>query len=217
MAIPKILHCIWVGDESIRPDKHILSWRDKHPDWRFRLWGNKELDEVRWLNRKHLDAMSTREWNGVADIMRWEILFEHGGVLVDADSLCINALPDWLGDCEAWCCWENELLRPGLLAAGYVGTEPRTLLFRMLIDEIYRKESVITHPAWVSVGPQHFTDIWRKLNEPNLTVLPSHFLIPRHYTGQTYTAHGPVYAFQEWGSTFNSYERICNLEKSCQG
>jgi hypothetical protein len=49
--IPKKLHVIWVGDESKRPDHWIQTWRDKHPTWEFRLWGNTEYDGVpgtRW-------------------------------------------------------------------------------------------------------------------------------------------------------------------------
>ena len=38
---------------------------------------------------KHrVDSMS--EWNGKADILRWEILYKYGGVFVDADSICIE-------------------------------------------------------------------------------------------------------------------------------
>ena len=36
------------------------------------------------------------EINGKADIIRWEILYEYGGVFVDADSICIEPIDDHL-------------------------------------------------------------------------------------------------------------------------
>ena len=32
------------------------------------------------------------EINGKADIIRWEILYEYGGVFLDADSICIEPI-----------------------------------------------------------------------------------------------------------------------------
>jgi hypothetical protein len=69
-------------------------------------------------------AMLGRELNGVADMMRWEILHAAGGIVVDADSIALRPLDDHLLDCEAFACWENEIVRPGLIAAGYFGAEP---------------------------------------------------------------------------------------------
>ena len=76
--IPKLLHLIWVGDETKRPARCIQSWIDLHPDWTVKVWGNRELAERAWINTEHMRAMATREWNGVADMMRWEILFDEG-------------------------------------------------------------------------------------------------------------------------------------------
>lgn len=203
--IPKKLHIIWVGDDSLCPVRHVQSWIDKHPDWEFKLWGNKELQEEPWINKKHMEAMAQKEWNGVADLMRWEILYKHGGVLVDADSFCLQPIPDWMMEEEAFCCWESEIARPGLLAAGYFGSVPNTILLRFLIDELTLAPSVVDRPAWISVGPFHLTQTWRKVGYQNLAVYPSHFFIPKHYTGLEYTGGGPVFAHQEWGSTFKNY------------
>ena len=206
--IPKTLHLIWVGDENKRPARCIQSWIDQHPGWTVRVWGNQDLAARDWINADHMKAMATREWNGVADLMRWEILFDQGGVLVDADSFCVQPLPDWMLECEAFTCWENELARPGLLAAGYLGTIPRSPFLAGLIDGIRQKPTVIDRMAWETVGPLHFTETWKRMGYGNLTILPSHFFIPRHFTGVEYTGPGPVFARQEWGSTLGRYEQL---------
>ena len=208
--IPKKLHFIWVGDESKRPNRCIQSWRDHHPDWTIRVWGNAELQGRNWLNRAHIDAMATREWAGVADLMRWEILFDEGGVVVDADSFCLRPLSPWLLECEAFACWENELLRPGLISNGTFGSLARTPFLATLINDIRMEPTVIDRMAWETVGPMRLTQTWKKAGYSNLTLLPSHFFIPRHFTGAEYTGGGPVYAQQEWGSTLRKYEQLAD-------
>ena len=211
--IPRILHLAWVGDEAKRPAACIQSWIDRYKDWDIRIWGNDDLKDLPWINQRHIDEMAHREWNGVVDMMRYEILFRYGGFFVDADSWCLEQIPDWMLKCEAFCCWENELVRPGLLAAGYLASEPGTLFLNLLIQDIRMKRTVTDDSAWKTVGPLHLTETWRRLQYNALTVFPSHFFIPRHYTGLEYTKCGPVYASQEWGSTLRSYDQISKKEK----
>ncbi|MFC0687725.1 glycosyltransferase [Novosphingobium clariflavum] len=206
--IPRTFHFIWVGDESRRPDNCIDTWRAAHPDWQFRLWGNAELEARGWINARHIAEMRQREWNGVADMMRWEILQEHGGIVFDADSICTRPLPDDMLDCEAFACWESEIARPGLIAAGYFGCTAGNGFVQQIIDDIAASPSVVGEMAWKTVGPQRLTDCYRKFAYTPLRIYPSHYFIPRHFTGVTYEGSDPVYAHQLWGSTSQSYDRI---------
>jgi len=206
--IPKIFHFIWVGDESRRPDNCIDTWREAHPDWEFRLWGNAELEGNPWVNASHMAAMRERELNGVADMMRWEILDAHGGVVFDADSVCARPLDDFLLDCEAFACWENEIVRPGLIAAGYFGCQAGNPFVKQIIADIAAEPSVIEDMAWKTVGPLRLTEAYRKYSYSPLRIYPSHYFIPQHFTGTTYQGKDTVYAYQLWGSTLNSYDTI---------
>jgi len=204
--IPRTFHFIWVGDESRRPDNCIETWRAAHPDWTVRLWGNAELDGRGWINAAHMAEMRGRELNGVADMMRWEILYEHGGVVFDADSVCTAPLDDWLLDCEAFACWESEIARPGLIAAGYFGCGPGNAFVKQIIDDIAAAPTVVDRMAWQTVGPQRLTDSYRAHRYTPLRIYPSHYFIPRHFTGLTYEGADKVYAHQLWGSTLGIYE-----------
>ncbi|WP_206241875.1 glycosyltransferase [Novosphingobium terrae] len=210
--IPKVFHFIWVGDESRRPDNCIQTWRDAHPDWTFRIWGNDELAAGNWINTMHMRAMSQRELNGVADMMRWEILHEHGGIVFDADSVCRRPLDDSFLDCEAFACWENEIARPGLIAAGYFGCEAGNPFVGQIIADIQNEPTVVDRMAWESVGPMRLTQSYRQHVYTPLRIYPSHYFIPTHFTGLTYQGKGPVYADQLWGSTNGSYEQLHTLD-----
>lgn len=215
--IPKILHFIWVGDESKRPDNCIDSWRAMHPDWTVMVWGNAELHEVKWHNRDHMNAMYGRELNGVADMMRWEILYSNGGIVMDADSIALRPLDDHLLDCEAFACWENEIARPGLIAAGYFGCEAGNPFVKKIVQDIHAEPSVINDLAWKTVGPQRLTDSYRKYGYSRLRIYPSHYFIPQHFTGVTYDGDDAVYAHQLWGSTRSAYAQIHTLDAGAVG
>jgi len=209
--IPKKLHVLWVGDESNRPDTCIETWRAAHPDWEFKIWGNKELHEDLWHNKKHMDEMKKVEWNGVADMMRWEILYTHGGFAFDADSVCLSSLPDWMLHSETFACWENELVRPGLVACGFMGAEPTNKFIYQVIKDIHATPSVIDQRAWITTGPQRMTDTWRQMQYTGLTIHPSHYFLPNHFDGINYEGNGLVFAEHFWGSTLNIYNKLKNL------
>lgn len=206
--IPKKLHFIWVGDETKRPDNCVDTWRSRNPDYEIKIWGNASLVEHAWINAKHMRAMSSRELNGVADMMRWEILYNEGGIVVDADSVCLRALDDDLLDCTAFACWESEIARPGLIAAGYFGCGVGNPFVYQIIRDIYNEVSVVNEMAWKTVGPQRLTDSYRRHQYFSLHILPSHYFIPEHFTGLVYDGPGQVYANQMWGSTKRSYNEL---------
>lgn len=206
--IPKTLHVIWVGDDTRRPNAMIQSWVDKNPTWKVCVWGNDDLANYGWVNAQHMRDMAPRELNGVADMMRWEILYHEGGFLVDADSTCVRALDDHLLEHEAFACWESEIERPGLIAAGYVATVPGNPFFGQIIKDIQAEPSVVHDMAWRTVGPLRLTEAHRKYRYTGLSVLPSHYFIPEHFTGLKYSGPGIVYAHQHWASTRRSYDLL---------
>lgn len=206
--IPKQLHVIWIGDETKRPDNCIATWIERNPTWDVRVWGNHDLATYGWWNSKHMRDMATRELNGVADLMRWEILYREGGFVVDADSACVRPLEDWMVEHEAFACWENEIARPQLIAAGYVASKPKNPFIGQIVNDLEARETVIDGPAWKTVGPSCLTEAYARYKYANLTVLPSHYFIPEHFTGLKYTGGGPVFARQFWGSTNKSYDKL---------
>lgn len=199
-TIPKKLHFVWIGDDTLCPKDCIHSWRLHNPDYEIVVWNNEKFNKIPWINNHHMNAMMDNEICGVADMMRYEILFNHGGIALDADSFCVRKLDDILLEPSDFVCWENEFCRPGLLATGAMGAIAGSSFMLHVIKEIMLEKTVIDDMAWKTVGPLRLTSVWQKYQYP-LTIYPSHYFIPNHYTGYNYSGSGPVYANQLWDST----------------
>lgn len=202
-SIVRTIHIVWIGDLAKRPDQCINSWIEKNPTWNVILWGNDELRTINWENSSNMRAMLTRELCGVADMMRWEILYHHGGFAVDADSFCMRSLEDWLFEPEFFASWESEVARPGLVANGHVYSRPGNPLIRDIIDDIKNLSTLEGSMAWELTGPKRLTETIRKMNFTGVTVYPSHFFMPQHFTGTSYSGSGQVFARQFWGGSGN--------------
>lgn len=208
MTIEKFLHFIWIGDESKIPKECINTWINKNPEYKVKIWRNKDLDNDNWHLKNLITKWMSKEINGAADIMRWEILYKYGGVALDADSLCIKPLEDWLLNCELFAAWENELARPGLIATGALGAVKGHWFIKTLIKDILEDKDLLNDMAWKKVGPLRLTKTYNNIGQNLMTIYPSHFFFPNHFTGIKYSGNGISFADQAWGSTRNNYDNL---------
>jgi len=158
---------------------------------------------------------SIEEINGKADIIRWEILYQFGGVFLDADSICIEPFDDVIMGKQAFAGWEQEQVRPGLIATGTMGFPPRHPLCKAAIDYIQTNavsQAATKQMAWQTVGPLLLTRLIQTGLYSDVFVFPSWFFLPIHCTGVEYTGHSKVYAYQEWGSTKKNYDTMNSIE-----
>ena len=197
--IPKIIHQIWVGDQSKRPDQFIKTWQELNPTWEHRLWTEENMPES-WI-KPHFDACPSLA--GKADILRYQLLHMHGGFFIDADAECIRPLDDDLTDNEAFCCWENEKIRAGLMSNGYLASIPKNPFLWEMLNAIGQRTDMNYHPmqTWTITGPLLLTNVVHAMRYERMKVYPSHYFIPKHYTGLEYTGDGKIYAKQYWGTT----------------
>ena len=205
--IERKLHITWIGDMSKCPRKLIQTWRDKNPKFEFKLWDNDAVFGRKWVNSKRIQEAA--DWNGKADIIRYEILYRYGGILVDADSQCLQAIPErFLQSEDSWVGLENETCRGDLLAAGYMGSAEGGKFVAKCIKRIYDTPHDPKRMSWEQYGPGLVTQINRE-NPGLIDVYRSHYFCPMHYTGiPSPTLKGleqEVIANQCWASTFQSY------------
>jgi len=157
--------------------------------------------------------------------MRYEILYEYGGIYVDADSASARPLDDWLLDTRMFAIWENENHRPGLVANGFIGSIPG----HPALDAIIQKTSIMNEQVWrrnykkiswkgmrphipyeptepwITVGPVLFTKTIMPFCPLDVTILPSILFLPKHYLDKEERKTNWTYATHEWGNTFKTY------------
>lgn len=213
MKIPKLLHHIWVGPLP-PPTKWMKTWPEHHPDWEYRVWGNDDLAGIRWHNRKHMDHYAALgRWDGVADLMRYEILYEHGGAMPGADSVCLRPIDELFeDDFELYAVntghregSDHDEMKDGATAPLYAST-PLNPFTKALIKRVGRKKpSKLRSPAR-STGNWYMRAMIRQHN-PAIKIWPMHFFLPEHFDGWKYDGPDVPYATHHWGSTRGTYEQ----------
>ena len=211
MSIPKILHQIWIGPKS-PPTVLMKTWELKHPNLQYILWNEEEIQRRNLVFKCQKQIDMIQEINGKADIIRWEILQKFGGIFVDADSICIEPFNDSFFENTGFATFENKKIRDDLIATGTMGFVPEHTLLNDIIYSISNgkhDDAIQTHRAWASVGPALLTDFLNTQRyQHNMTIYPSHYFLPIHFTGDSYDGHKKVYAYQEWGTAKQSYDTI---------
>lgn len=215
--IPRILHVVWVGPHA-PPTAMIESWEKKHSgdrSWFFILWRDHTAAGG-WVNQAQIDARAVkREWNGVADIMRYEILAKHGGFAVDADSTCLKALDegpeDFINNKTAVACYENESVRPGVIGCGFLGAPKGNAFFKACVEDVGGQDP--KEMAWKAVGPLLMGRVSARMPRA-LRVYPSRMFNPMHYSGTAAPGSATIYAEQGWGST-KSYNSLRSVACQC--
>jgi hypothetical protein len=236
-AIPRVVHQLWIGPRP-RPQTLMDSWKHAHEaeGFEYRMWGNEEVASLEFSFPGLREAVDTiPEINGKADVLRWQILYLHGGVFSDADSLCLRSVAPLLraySRSSALLVRENEAVRgPGcapdmaedipthvpVLATGFMAFGPGHEIPRRALQWIATAPRTLlaSRAAWRTVGPGLLTRIHTDLPaaaRDTATVLPSYTFLPVHSTGHAYEGHGAIYAHQIWDSTRRA-ERAGGLGK----
>jgi mannosyltransferase OCH1-like enzyme len=209
--IPKILHQIWIGPKPA-PINLMNTWKEKHPDFEYILWNEQEIHKrgLSFVCHKQIDDIP--EINGKADIIRWEILYQYGGYFVDADSFCIEPFDKTFENDSGFASFENENTRKGLVATGTMGFIPNHPLCRDIIELLTTcketQQLIKITRAWFSVGPGLITKMLNTGKYNDVTIYPSYYFLPIHFTDDVYYGHKKVYAHQEWGTGKQCYDTM---------
>ena len=118
--IPKKIHQIWIGPRKI-PRKYLdwaITWRNNNPDWDYKLWTNEDIKDLNMCNRSIYDSSDNLGFK--SDLVRYEILYQYGGIYIDTDFECLKKIPDKLRDFDFVSCigfnYTPEILNGFLMA-----------------------------------------------------------------------------------------------------
>jgi len=213
--IPKKLHIIWIENKTENLTQYIEcieTWHQHNPEWEINIWGHEELAAYGWINAQIMRSMSDNSVHAVYHLMRWEILYNEGGFVIDSDTVCIRALPDWITECRIFTCWENEKELPGEISVSYVASEPKNPLIGQVILDIQNDKNLTALEESDAVGAKRLVRTWQNYSYQDLTVFPSHFFIPRHPKAAPYTGTDSVFMYKKWTSLLGQHYSPSNRE-----
>ena len=217
LAIPKIIHHTWIGNDPL-PDgarDMIAKWRQHHPGWEMRLWTRDNLPPMQ--NRALYDSRKNTAHR--ADILRYELMHQFGGVYVDMDMECQQPLDDLIKNYEGFA----GRISPTrvetciqYLEIAILGAVPGHPLFTQVLDVL---------PGWFAAheddgvsfrtGPQFFQPqylTWRANGEQyqgkhrDFILLRPALFYPYTWNDKErgWDAHPDAYAVHRWWSSWVS-------------
>lgn len=204
LGIPKKLGHIWIGPLEA-PTDWMDTWTKIHPDWDYTLYDNDYLKRANFETQAQIDEYINRgQYAGAADLMRYEILWRNGGVLAPADGTCLRPIDElFVDDAELYTVYENEFVR-GKLVSPILAAAPGNPFLREMIDRLKQVAPRQLGRPWKQTGNLFVAEMIEEMR-PDIVIWPSHYFIPRHYTGVEYSGEGPVYVDQHFGSTGKKY------------
>ena len=203
----KMVH-IWIGPH--KPPVHWMdTWKEKHPDWDYMVFTDEMLKSRKWHNQHLIDKYyRDRVWAGVADLIRYELLYEDGGFLPPADSVCHNNTDELFTSPSdhAYTVFENDRddhIAPNWISPVQACNAGNTFV-KMLIDTLHElKVSELDSRPWMSTGNYFLSQFVPEKESHKLIIWPSYYFIPKHFSIKStpYVGDGKIYADQQWGST----------------
>lgn len=183
-TVPKIIHQVWIG-----PNKMPKIWMDsfkkeyinKFPDWEYKIWTEKELDELNMIN---INIYNTeKSYHGKCDIARYEILYQFGGVYIDADSYWVNDKPlndffPLINNTGLLFAYEDQNKK--LIANGVIFCSKNNDIMLDIINELGKRYVTVQHKdVWKISGPGLITNMFNK--NQNFTVIDHYYFYPTHW------------------------------------
>ncbi len=210
MNIPPNMIHIWVGPNP-PPTRWMQTWPEKHPGWQYRVFDDQELRSRTFRNQHLIDRYyNLGKFNGVADLVRYELLHEEGGFLPPADAVCLACTDElWIEDPEiCYTVYENEIIKPGYVSPIYACNAGNKFLETIIgtLNQLSPRD--LSGKVWTSTGNLFLANMIEQ-HRPFIKIFPSHYFIPKHYKAKSQFYSGPdrVYADQMWGTTRNRYDQ----------
>ena len=207
MNIPKVMTHIWIGPKE-PPLKWMNTWKEKHPDWKYKVFGNKELESFDFKCAHIIEHyLKEEQYAGVADIIRYELLYKEGGFIPPADAICLENTDELWIEPEDYCytVYEQENFRPGFVSPIYACNSGNTFV-KEIIDELMDLPKHNIRLPFQTTGNE-FLGLFIIRKNPKIKIFPSHYFIPTHFWNPDirYAGTDKVYAEQMWGTTKNIY------------
>jgi hypothetical protein len=188
------------------------TWPKLHPDWEYTIYDNDFLAGYPFRLRRLIDEYFWRGlYAGVQDMMRYEILYEFGGFIADADAVCLHAVDELLDAPRAYTVYDRPETDKFRGVCPFLASEPRNPFIGAVIDRLATLEPWQLRKAEVSTGNRFLMSMIREYDphDDRLKIWPTHYFVPWQKSDPDNYYSGPdkVYAEQKWATSMYAYNR----------
>ncbi len=170
-TIPKTIHYVWVGPNSLTPlaKRCIDSWKQHLSDYDFKLWNESNIPrEV--MEHPYVKSMYEKgKWAFVSDYVRFWALSREGGIYLDTDTEVLKSLTPLLSH-EAF----FGRTKDGFVAAGVIGATSG----HQVIEDILKVYEADTEFSTGRTSPRTVSEVLKKGNYPGVVVYDYQYFNP---------------------------------------
>lgn len=147
-----LFHRIWFGDKAPPAlyEQYWAAWQRQYPDCEFITWTDADIDRLPLTRDKLLQFSKPASR---ADLARYEILHQYGGIYLDCDVMPYQHAPVESLTTQLTVCNESESTQ--YCSIGFIGAPAGHPIFRDLIDHIVQSNADESRPN-VTTGPWLF-------------------------------------------------------------
>jgi|GEM_PF-2436039 len=188
--IPRVVHLIWMGSPP-PPTVDIImaSWKKYHPDWEIRLWTDKEIACFSWSSpRSEMFFNEAKNWAEKSDILRFEILYEYGGIYSDTDVICLKSFDGLLNGISLFACFDGNWIQKAvgypLVGSCIIGAAKNHPILKRCLEESKMKKEAPELLQHVRSGPGPITRAAYEALEAgqeDILLLPCSYFFPLPY------------------------------------
>lgn len=202
MTVPKIIHQIWIGPykkPSIWTDTFEKDYISANPGWEYKLWTDENIDELLCdfpIIEQIYDTETT--YNGKSDLLRYLILYQYGGIYIDADSVWVNNknfddLLSEVNSTECFVAFEPSGLN---ICGGVMGSSKNNEYIKLLMEgienivkkngntvEIKKYIRIRSYNGVCKVIGPNYIDRMCKTFDQQITIFPSIYFYPVTWHG----------------------------------
>ena len=175
------------------------SWSVKNPDWRHCVWG--ETDYLPLVDAGPNADVYRSAVNHAqrAEIARWDILWAHGGVVLDADFECLRR---WGGILDGVECFAPEETKNQITMSmlGAVPQHPAVWVARADVSASILAQREDDLDQTYGAGPKMLQRVWDLRDD--VTHMPSWMFFPYIWSDPKPDDYGDAYAAHHWTATW---------------
>lgn len=161
--IPHVVHFIWLGPRPFPPEsvENIRSWIAQNPDWTFKFWTDRDRPPpCNGMEKKRVQDFSfhylgdcfaqSQNYGEQSDVLRYEILFQEGGVYADHDANCLQPFESLHSSYDLYCGLEP----PHVPFAGHNVTAGNGVIASRSNHPVIEKVLQIIAQHWSALGEE---------------------------------------------------------------